>query len=276
MAVGLGKMALVCAAALALALALAAGAAAGPTLAAELTQLEARALRVSHPVCFEIAKTWWNGRLQTKIRALANQQDELCQAYNNAPEFCNHIEARANATGLSPEQLGALCSTVGAKSKRCLGSVCNSLNEGSCNVQSTSGKCVWIPKPDISKWNAALVATGRDPLPGFGCYRNPCDRPGYDEVRGANDCAQSSVPGFYQCTWCAGAVDKELLGLGMGCQATVPTTAAACAPVNNRAVPKSTVYVAVAKPTRCMCRADKNVCEVIVNESRGGFKPRYG
>ena len=144
-------------------------------------------------------------------------------------------------------------------------------------MQRTSAKCVWIPKSDISEWNAALVATGRDPLPGFGCYRNPCDRPGYDETRGdAKACAQSSVPGFYQCTWCAGAVDKELLGLGMGCQATVPTTTAACAPVNNRAVPKSTVYVAVAKPTRCQCRADKNVCEVIVTDSRGGFKPRYG
>ncbi len=250
----------------------------GPSLAAELTQLEARELRsrVSHPVCFTIASSWWNARLADKVRALANEADLLCQAYDQAPELCNNINARGNLTGLSPAQLDARCSTVGAHSKRCLGSVCNSLNEGSCSVQATSGKCVWIPKPDISKYNEALNATGRAPLPGFGCYRNPCDRPGYDEVRGANGCAASSVPGFYQCTWCAGAADKELFGLGMGCQATVPTTLAACAPVNNRAVPKSTVFVAVNHPTRCMCRADKNVCEIIVTDSRGSFKPRYG
>ena len=87
-------------------------------------------------------------------------------------------------------------------------------------------------------------------------------------------CAKRSVPGLFDCTWCKGTGDKLLVGKGMGCQMTTPTTTASCAPVNSKNVKKSTIQMSVVN-NRCQCTTDTSLCMQLVDASRGGFTSRY-
>ena len=87
-------------------------------------------------------------------------------------------------------------------------------------------------------------------------------------------CAKRSVAGLFDCTWCKGTGDKLLVGKGMGCQMTTPTTTAGCTPVNSKNVKKSTIQMSVVN-NRCQCTTDTSLCMQLVDASRGGFTSRY-
>ncbi len=61
----------------------------------------------------------------------------------------------------------------------------------------------------ISKTNAPRKSQDRKSqgLPEMpttrGCYRNPCNQPGYGKLSDAT-CAAKGVPGLFTCTWCKG------------------------------------------------------------------------
>ena len=238
------------------------------------TSDEARQLGApkNHAVCYTIADTWWGTREAQKTRASVTNTDDLCAAWDNQPELCNQISARAGLTGYTAAQLSALCSTVGAHDQRCLANPCNNLNTGDCTLQSTQGQCTWWWGKNFTDYNTFLVSKGLTPLPVHGCYRNPCNMPGYGKQQTA--CPLRSAEGLFTCTWCQGAGDKVLLGRGVGCQMTVPTTSAGCAPVNSPNVQKSSIMQSIAKNT-CQCSMNYAACAQIVNDSRAAFKPRY-
>jgi hypothetical protein len=103
-------------------------------------------------------------------------------------------------------------------------------------------------------------------------YRNPCNLPGYG--RQDVQCPTRSVPGLFECTWCTGAGDPKLLNRGVGCQMTVPTTKAGCAPVNSKAVQKSSIMQAVSN-SRCQCSTSYAMCKSIVDDQRSSFTDRF-
>ena len=129
---------------------------------------------------------------------------------------------------------------------------------------------MWWWGKNFTDYNAHLVSQGLNPLPGHGCYRNPCNMPGYGKQQDA--CPLRSAEGLFTCTWCQGAGDAVLLGRGMGCQMTIPVTGAGCAPVNDF-VDQATVMVAVANP-RCQCTTATALCKKIVDDSRAAFRPK--
>jgi hypothetical protein len=198
--------------------------------------------------------------------------DTDCQAWDQQPNYCNSKAARVGLTGYTSAQMNALCSTVGAHDKRCLANPCNSLNTGDCTVQGSQGQCVWWWGKNYTEYNKFLVSQGRDPLPSHGCYRNPCNMPGYGKQQAA--CPLRSAKGLFTCTWCRGAGDPTLEGLGVGCQMTVPTTGASCAPVNNKAVSKPSVVMSVSNK-RCQCSTDYAVCQALVDDSRSSWIDRF-
>jgi hypothetical protein len=227
----------------------------------------------NHPVCYKVASTWWGTRLAQKTRALVTNMDTECQRWDQMPEQCNVKSSRSAYSGSSTTaEMNALCSTVGAHDHRCLANPCNSLNTGDCTVQGSQGQCVWWWGKNYTEYNKFLVSQGRTPLPSHGCYRNPCNMPGYGRQQQA--CPLRSAPGLFTCTWCKGAGDPTLDGLGVGCQMTVPTTGASCAPVNNKAVAKPSVVMSVSNK-RCQCSTDYAVCQALVDDSRSSWVNRY-
>ncbi len=99
----------------------------------------------NNDVCYTVAATWWSTREAEKTRALVNNMDTDCQAWDQQPEFCNKKSARVGLTGYTQAQMDATCSTVGAHDHRCLGNPCNSLNTGDCSLQvsrSWCGRCL--------------------------------------------------------------------------------------------------------------------------------------
>lgn len=232
----------------------------------------------NHEVCYTIANTWWSTREAEKTRSFVVQMDTDCQAWDQQPELCNanpttRLGMVVNPGSYSQAQLGAFCSTVGAHDHRCLANPCNHLNTGDCTLQGTQGQCVWWWGQNFTDYNKFRVSQGETPLPVHGCYRNPCNMPGLGTQKDA--CPLRSAPGLFTCTWCQGAGDPVLNGRGIGCQMTVPTTGAMCAPVNSAGVSKPSVQQAVAQ-SRCQCSTDYIMCKSIVNSGRTPFKPRYG
>ena len=244
---------------------------------------------VNHPVCYKIANTWWPTRLKDKTRATITTMDAECAVFTNDATACTNKSQRTatNSQGVpyTAAQMNAACTMVGAHDKRCIGNPCNSFNIGTCTVQETSGQCMWFEKDskEFATYQRWRSKNGMDPVAGFGCYRNPCNQPGLDQTVKSNECAARSMPGEngWECTWCAGANDPKLFGLGMGCQATTATTKAKCAPVSNSAVSKASVIFAVAN-TNCQCSTDYTWCAKTVYVIEDGnytmlakFKPRY-
>jgi hypothetical protein len=106
-------------------------------------------------------------------------------------------------------------------------------------------------------------------------YRNPCNIPG-SKKQTQETCGALSVPGFFTCSYCAGANDKKLLGQGMGCQLStlewpVP---AECRPVNNKSVPKSSIFEMKTK-TNCQCSNTQYSCARAVQDRTAGYVPRF-
>ena len=230
--------------------------------------------KTNHPICTTIANTWFNSRIAQKIRQDITTQDTICNVFDNLPDLCNHADLRPtipppNGGSWTPEQLSARCTMVGAHSKRCLNNPCNHLNTGECNIQSTQGQCIWITKEMLPKYNAVYKAKGWNLLPGHGCYRNPCNLPGYGKA--VDECKEHNSPGLFECTWCYGI--GPLKDLGIGCQLTVPTTQAQCAPVNSPEAPQSSVMVSRSN-YNCQCSMRFVMCNVIVNSRSSDFYPK--
>jgi hypothetical protein len=237
---------------------------------------------INHPVCYEIAKTWWPSREEDKTRAVLTAMDTECSVFSNEATACNDKSQRptssSSGTPYTSAQMNAACTMVGAHDKRCIGNPCNSFNIGTCDLQSTGGQCRWYAKDSLEfaayqKWR---VNNGMDQVAGFGCYRNPCNQPGLDQTIKINECAARSHPGKngWECTWCGGAKDSKLFGLGMGCQATTATTKAVCAPVSSSAVSRVSVEMAIAN-NNCQCSTDYTWCKKAVDDARTTFIPRY-
>lgn len=226
----------------------------------------------SHPVCYKILNTWWNTREAQKTRSIINTMDQDCSVFTGTPDPCNKKTTRGGIAGLTPAQKVASCTMVGAHNSRCIGNPCNSLNTGDCSIQQTQGQCFWITKENLPKINAYYVSQGIAALPTHGCYRNPCNLPGYGKQD--QECPTKSIPGVLECTWCKGGGDPLLLGEGMGCQMTIDTTQSLCAPVNSNGVPKSSVMERVVN-ARCQCSTDYTICDMIVSNTRSQFRPAY-
>ena len=230
-------------------------------------------VRASHPVCYQIKDLWWSGRLAQKTRADIVGLDAICSKWDNKPDLCNIRSLRAGDQSLTPAERNAPCTMVGAHNRRCMSNPCNHFNTGDCNVQSTQGQCIWITKEMVPIFNKFYAQRGADLLPGYGCYRNPCNMPGYG--RAIDECPGRSLPGYYECTWCKGSGDPELVGLGMGCQHVEPLTKSTCAYVNSPGVRKASIIQRIVNQ-RCQCSVDMYMCESQFREARGVFKFRYG
>lgn len=252
-------------------------------LAAKVVKPPGTAVVKNHPVCYVIADTWWKDRLEDKTRTTITAMDAECAVFTGDATACNDKSLRpsTNSQGVpyTTAQMNAACTMVGAHDKRCIGNPCNSFNIGTCTVQSTNGQCVWFQKDtkEFAAYQSWRDKNGMVPVATHGCYRNPCNQPGLDQTVTNNACAARSMPGKngWECTWCAGANDPKLFGLGIGCQLTTPTTTALCAPVSNSGVAKASVMVSINK-NDCQCSTDYTWCQKTMDDARGvGFKPRY-
>jgi hypothetical protein len=107
------------------------------------------------------------------------------------------------------------------------------------------------------------------PVCGKRSYRNPCNIPGSGK-QNANTCGALSVPGLFQCVYCAGSTDPRLRGQGMGCQLSTLEWAvpAECRPVNSKSVPASSIWQ-VRSNTRCQCTDTQYLCNNTLSSVRG-------
>lgn len=106
-------------------------------------------------------------------------------------------------------------------------------------------------------------------------YRNPCNIPGSGK-QNQNTCGALSVPGLFECKYCAGANDRKLNGQGMGCQLSTLewSIPAECRPVNSKAVEKSTIWQ-LKSNGNCQCTDEQYLCRNLVSERAGDFKKRF-
>jgi hypothetical protein len=197
--------------------------------------------------------------------------DTLCEVWNRSPRECNNRSERKMRPGLTQAHLDAFCTNMGAHSPDvCHGNPCNSLNSNHCTLQDTSGRCQWFTSAMISQTNAHRMREGKPLMPTTaGCYRNPCNMPGYGKLSDAT-CAANGVPDLFVCTWCkGGSSDPKLNGKGMGCQQVVPTSTAECASVNNPSVARSLIFQ-LKSNSRCQCSAAYPLCSIMVGNDREG------
>jgi hypothetical protein len=238
--------------------------------------LRSLATRKNHAVCYQILNTWWSDRWEEKVRGAVNDMDSLCEVWNNSPRECNVRSERKIRPGMTQKHMDAACTNVGAHSPNvCQGNPCNSLNSGDCTLQGSSGRCQWFTSAMISKTNAHRKTQGWPLMPTtVGCYRNPCNMPGYGKQSDAT-CQANGVPGLFTCTWCKGGPsDPKLNGKGMGCQQVVPTSIASCAPVNSKSIDKKSIFK-LRVNGNCQCSAEFPLCKVLVDDRATEFVARF-
>ena len=230
----------------------------------------ASSLRANAAVCYDILDSWWKERHVQINHGIANQWDSTCSKFNGIPSVCNirgpsrkiaYSSVFSNGTLTDTEAITP-CNMLGAHSPVCAGNICNHYNTGSCTLQETGGLCNWVTKENAVRFNLE-----------YGCQRNPCHLGGMGGVSDAT-CIARGVPGFAACTYCKGPGDPQLEGEGMGCQQIVLTTTAVCAPVNNKIVPKSTIWWKIADK-RCQCSDDSLVCQSAMSVQDNTYKKRY-
>lgn len=240
------------------------------------TSLIAVTTAKNHPICHEILDSWWDRRETLNKLLNQNDFDGLCEKFDGDTLACNerHSDARVAAIqkqGLNPQEYGSVlgCTMMGTtvNKRKCVANYCNHLNDGSCDLETTGGQCVWYTKSEVKKLNKeGKRIPGFVPFKSQGCYRNPCNLPG-------KELCTSSGNKFLQCTYCNGKGDKRLEGKGMGCQATklnFPTRGSKCAPTNSNKVDKESVFAVVRsngkKSKKCMCSTSYRMCDILVNK----------
>lgn len=238
------------------------------------------------PICNQIRKSqWWADRKAEKNRPAITALDTQCAQFTNNPDKCNYKNARDQRS----EDADIACTMVGANNHRCIANPCNHYNTGRCGVQWTAGKCVWWTPSQIKSINRYYKANNvMDPfvpgkvkqIPGNGgCFRNPCDSPGYrNSPRQECNAGEGifKVDGVYECTWC------QINGQGMGCQMktfngnSALETPSDCRPVNQKSGNlQDSVYVLVDKPN-CQCSIGYTYCDLDVNGRSSDFKKKTG
>jgi hypothetical protein len=251
------------------------GAAVGEALEGEHGSLRSLATRKNHAVCYQILEQWWDNRLSEKVRGAVNDMDTLCGVWNSSPRECNNRSERTMRSGITQAHMDAFCTNVGAHSPGvCQANPCNSLNSNHCSLQGTSGQCQWFTSSMISATNAHRKTQGWPVMPTTaGCYRNPCNQPGYGKLSDAT-CAAGGVPNLFTCTWCkGGSSDPKLNGKGMGCQQIVPTSTAACAKVNGKGIRPKSIFQ-LKSNSKCQCSVDYPLCNILVADRAADWTPR--
>jgi len=254
------------------------------------------------PICYEIfEQQWWKERKDPNVAVGVSVMDSYCAPFSGQAnnETCNSASARnaqydsmgADAfnamyyggTATSQDitnSLDAACTMIGAHNGQCIGNPCNSLNEGSCQLSDTQGMCVWWTKENVQEINnyrnANTDTAWGGSIPGFGCYRNPCNIPGTG-TQSNSTCQPYSVPSLFQCTYCISKKDPVLAGQGMGCQMMQVQSANAlsCATVRLDAnVPAGSVYQRVTNLT-CQCSNRFGFCNKLLTDpdTRSNFQP---
>ncbi len=230
-------------------------------------------VHANDPVCNEILNSWWNQRhsaIDLMTSSVASPTNDVCNLFSGDWEACTVVKSdartaavAANAVGISNAGLttqqakDVRCASLGANSKTCIQNNCNYLNEGSCTIQDTGGLCYWFPQS----------VQGQPGVPGFGCFRNPCNL-GNAPHNDKNGCAAATVPDIVECTWC------KVSGEGMGCQATTATTTAECANINSNIPARASIYQEISNHL-CQCTMENNMCEDILTSRSGQFEPRF-
>lgn len=220
----------------------------------------------SETTCDEInSSEWWAERKgMVSYDQSATALDQICEQWNNNADYCNYKSMRPS--GLPADVQNAACVMVGANIPKCIANPCNFYNTGDCTLQSTAGLCVWFTKEDIQKVNQVYAAQGIPLMPGHGCYRNPCNYPGYGKAS-KNSCglAKNSVPGVFNCMWCA------KMG-GMGCQlkqwqdTSALQTGALCAPVGDKTVPQIYEQDGTKGENACQCSRYYSSCNNLLSQ----------
>jgi hypothetical protein len=233
-------------------------------------ELEAGA---NHPICLAILNDWWPAREAEKAAQHdSTSLDSKCAAFNGQPELCNVRKSRA-AAGVAADLQDIACTMIGAHNHTCVSNKCNMFNTGDCTLQATAGECVWYTADEVKATNAYFKANNIDDnIPGHGCYRNPCNRPGYGKLT-SETCASFSTDRF-TCTWCKGK--GALKGKGMGCQISESTqTTAQCAYVNHFPESERSNIVESVTNNVCQCNTAYSACADLVGSRAGAFKPRF-
>lgn len=217
--------------------------------------------RPNHASCYKIKKTWWQGREET-IKATFKglsvvAWDETCSNFNSNADACTNRggAARDAFSGIltATELSDTPCVMLGADTPLCVSNPCNNLNNGACTIQETAGLCQWNSKKQAKKFKVQ-----------YGCHRNPCHIGG----KGAStdeECQARSIKGLAKCTYCKGASDPRLRGLGMGCQRVQTTTKAKCAPINENVREQSSIMKIQGKE-KCQCSLENAFCTTLVDE----------
>mmetsp|Transcript_67339 Transcript_67339/g.147552 ORF Transcript_67339/g.147552 Transcript_67339/m.147552 type:complete len:260 (-) Transcript_67339:47-826(-) len=230
-------------------------------------------LHANDPVCNTIyGKQWWSDRQEQKKKGWdATTLDGLCSYFNGDAAQCNQHSARPAST--PSEYKDIRCQMIGAHNHTCVGVPCFDLNSGDCTLQNTAGECVWFTNQDVKDENA-YFNKNNDPrhYAGHGCYRNPCNQPGYGKL------SASTCEGFstlnYKCTWCKGK--GVLRGEGMGCQIkNMVETTAECAFINN--VPKDQQQYIVWEKANHKCQLNilyNKAAEIYDGPRSNQFEPR--
>ena len=227
----------------------------------------------NHPICLEIYNSWWpERRAEKSAQHDSTSLDKKCAFFNGQPDLCNVRGIRASA-GVPAEYQDLACTMIGAHNHTCVSNKCNSLNTGDCTLQGTAGECVWYTAQQVKETNAFWKANGHnDHLPGHGCYRNPCNRPGYGKLT-KETCASFSTDRF-TCTWCKGT--GKLKGEGMGCQISEsPQTTAECSFVNNFPANERSLIVQSVTDNTCQCNKAYSLCADLVDSRAGAFVNRF-
>lgn len=248
------------------------------------------------PICYQILDTWWDRRVTLNEYAKVNQNDEYCHSFSGHGEtftdVCNNrrTDERMQFVAdnnlekkypeLTPKEWSDLqCTMIGTghgpnNGRRCVAAYCSQQNDGKCTLEETGGQCVWWTKSDIKKINKFKKGTpGYIPLQTHGCYRNPCNMPGYGQ---ADEECPTRGNGIFKCTWCYGQNDSLLKNKGMGCQAQnklnyPPASTDNFAPINNKVVPDSTIMSVVMNNNRPsknkMCSTQSRFCQWFIDQA---------
>jgi len=224
-------------------------------------------------VCYDILNSWWPVRKAEKdAQHDSTALDKKCAYFNGQPDLCNKKSTRASA-GVPAEYQDLACTMIGAHNHTCVSNKCNSMNTGDCTLQDTAGECVWYTAQQVKETNAFWKANGSDErLASHGCYRNPCNRPGYGKIT-KETCASFSTDRF-KCTWCTGY--GRFKHEGMGCQIRKHAkTTAECAFVNKFPPNERSLIVQSVTNRTCQCNKAYSLCADLVDSRAGAFVNTY-
>jgi hypothetical protein len=224
-------------------------------------------------ICYDILDAWWDRRVELNAwinndDGTVSQSDELCGLFsgdgNIYTDGCNsrndddraaliaQLKLDDTIDGIDMHNIPCIMTGTNVSpenGRRCVSNYCNQLNDGTCDLRSSGGNCVWWTQNDINKINSATGNSMRGL--GHGCYRNPCNMPGEGQQ---SEVCPDRGNGIFECTWCYGSKDgvkdSKLFGQGMGCQSTLQedwdrNVNTNTAPINSNVIPDNQIMSVV-------------------------------